>query len=94
MVDTPATSPHPDTLERVRKLVAETAGKDVRTIGDDCGLTTDLHFDSLDNVGLLFGLEDEFDIDIADEQIAPVETVSQLAAFVDAAIGQRTKRHG
>jgi acyl carrier protein len=60
--------------QRVKNLVAEQLGNEVE-ISNDSSLVDDLGADSLDAVELSMALEDEFNIELSDEEIKQITTV-------------------
>ncbi|MDC1488338.1 acyl carrier protein, partial [Gammaproteobacteria bacterium] len=54
--------------ERVRKIVCEQLGKSDEEVNNDSSFVDDLGADSLDTVELVMALEEEFDLEIADEE--------------------------
>lgn len=57
-----------DQAERVKRIIVEQLGVDDDRATDDARLVDDLDADSLDVVELVMRLEEEFNLDIADEQ--------------------------
>lgn len=67
--------------ERVKKILEEqirVTNAAPTSIGNDSNLQHDLGFDSLDTVEVAIAIEDEFDIDIPDEDLEKAKTVQQL----------------
>ena len=60
---------------RVKKTIAEHMGYEVSEITNEKGFTVDLGTDSLDEIELVMAMEDEFDIEIKDED---AEKLAQL----------------
>ena len=56
---------------------------DVSTITPDSRIIEDLGADSLDVVELLITLDDEYNIKIADEEIASIKTVGDLIKIIE-----------
>lgn len=71
-----------DIKNRVKKIVAETTGRDVREITKDMLLREDLLLDSLDEVELIVNLEKEFKIELPDTEAKEVKSVRDLIQLV------------
>jgi len=68
-----------DTIEdRVKQIIGEQLGIPVREIKNEWRLTNDLGADSMDVIDLMMGLEDEFQIEIADEEADVHHTVQSI----------------
>ena len=63
--------------QKVILFVADRTGRDPATISRSDTLS-DLHFDSLDFLDLVMGLEDEFEVSVPDQPSAEMRTVQDL----------------
>ena len=70
-------------FEKVKVILAEQFDVEEDTITMDTNLEEDLSADSLDVVDLLMSIEDEFEIEIPDEEIENIRTVSKLVSFIE-----------
>ncbi len=70
------------TAERVADLLIDHFDP-ARTIGPESRLIEDLQADSLDLVEIAMELEDEFDIDLPDNEMDTARTVAELIALVE-----------
>ena len=69
--------------ERVRKIVCEQLGKSVEEVSNDASFVDDLGADSLDTVELVMALEEEFDLEIADEEAEKISTVQEAVNYIN-----------
>ena len=68
-------------VEKVKEILARQGGRESENIGLD-DRTEDWGFDSLDDVEIIIICEEEFGIEIPDEEAAKVETVRDLIELV------------
>ena len=71
-------------LEKVIASLAEQFDVEEDKITEDTNLQDDLGADSLDVVDLLMSIEDEFEIEIPDDEIENIKTVGSLVAYIEA----------
>ena len=71
--------------DRVIDIVAEQLGVDKEKVSPDTSFVNDLGADSLDTVELVMELEEEFDINIPDEEAEKIQTVGQAIEFIEKA---------
>jgi acyl carrier protein len=70
--------------ERVKNIVAEQLGSGEDEISNESSFIDDLGADSLDTVELVMSLEDEFDIEIPDDDAENIATVQAAIDYVSA----------
>jgi acyl carrier protein len=73
-----------DIEQRVKKIVAEQLGVAEADIKNESSFVDDLGADSLDTVELVMALEDEFEMEIPDEQAEKITTVQQAIDYAKA----------
>ena len=78
-----------DIVNRVKKVVADKLGKPEAEIKLESSFVQDLGADSLDQVELVMGLEEDFDIEIPDEQSEKITTVQQAVDFAKAQLDNK-----
>ncbi|MBS0018298.1 MAG: acyl carrier protein [Arthrospira sp. SH-MAG29] len=75
-----------DTFETVKKIVAEQLEVDSAQITPEANFVNDLGADSLDTVELVMALEEEFDIEIPDEEAEKITTVQDAVSFINSKV--------
>ncbi len=70
--------------KRVKEIVAEQLGRDVNEVTDAASFIDDLGADSLDIVELVMAMEDEFGIEIPDEEAEKIKTVKDVVEYIKA----------
>lgn len=68
--------------ERIKQIIAEKLEIGMDQITDDAKFIDDLGADSLDVVELIMTLEDEFEIEISDEEAEKIVTVRNAIDFM------------
>lgn len=68
--------------ERVKQIVAEQLGVDDEQVTNEASFMDDLGADSLDTVELVMALEEEFDIEISDEDAEKIQTVQDAVDYI------------
>ncbi|MGN0488463.1 MAG: acyl carrier protein [Ruminococcus sp.] len=71
-------------FEKVQAILAEQFDVEEDKIVEDTNLQDDLGADSLDVVDLLMSIEDEFEIEIPDDEIENLKTVGALVSYIEA----------
>lgn len=72
-----------DTFERIRELLAEQLELDADSITMDSDIMEDFDADSLDVVDMIMALEDEYSIEIPDEDVETFRTVGDVVRYVE-----------
>ena len=70
------------TFEKVKKVVVDQLSVDEALVTPEASFTADLGADSLDTVELVMALEEEFDIEIPDEEAEKITTVQSAIDYV------------
>jgi len=76
--------PSPEMVERLTKIVAEQLGVDESKIVPSARFTDDLNADSLDLVEMIMSLEEEFGVEIPDEDAEKIVSVQDAITYIDA----------
>jgi len=71
-----------DILNRVKKVTVEELAVKEEEVVEAASFTEDLGADSLDVVELVMALEDEFGIDIPDEEVGNIKTVGDAVSYI------------
>jgi acyl carrier protein len=72
-----------DVAERVKKIVAEQLSVGEEQVTGEASFVDDLGADSLDTVELVMALEEEFELDIPDEEAEKIVTVQDAVNYID-----------
>jgi acyl carrier protein len=70
-------------FERVQKLIAQELNISKDKITEESHLFDDLNFDSLDSVQIVLELEQEFDIEVSDDEIDNTRTVKDILDLIE-----------
>jgi len=70
-------------FEKVQEIVAEKLGVEKSKITNEASFIDDLGADSLDTVELIMKMEEEFDIEIPDEEAEKLKTVGDVVNYLD-----------
>jgi acyl carrier protein len=68
--------------KRIKEIVAEQLGVDEAQVSNESSFMDDLGADSLDTVELVMALEEEFDIEISDENAEKIQTVQDAIDYI------------
>lgn len=70
-------------FEKIRAILSEQFDVEQDTIKNETLLVDDLGADSLDVVDLMMSIEDEFDVEIQDEDIETIKTVKDVVEYIE-----------
>jgi acyl carrier protein len=70
-------------LERVKKVVVDQLSVDAEQVTLASSFTQDLGADSLDTVELVMAFEDEFSLEIPDEEAEKIQTVQDAVSYIE-----------
>ena len=73
-------------LEKIKAIIAEVLNIDADSITEDTTFVDDLGADSLDIFQIIMGIEEEFDIEIANEDAEHIVTVSDAVEEIKNAL--------
>jgi acyl carrier protein len=73
--------------ERLRKIIAEQLGVSEEEVVPDASFIDDLNADSLEMVDLIISLEEEFGIQVSDEDAERIKTVKDAIDYLNDRLG-------
>ncbi len=69
-------------FDKIKKILAEQLDADEESMTAETRIGEDLGADSLDVVELLMSIEDEFEVEIPDEEIENLKTIGDVAEYI------------
>ena len=76
------------TFDKVKKVVVDQLDVSEDEVTPQASFVEDLGADSLDVVELIMGLEEEFDVEIPDEDAEKIATVQDAVTYIDSKQGE------
>ena len=70
-------------MEKVKKIIVDQLGIEEDTITEKSSFIDDLGADSLDIVELIMAFEEDFDIEIADEDAEKIKVVADVIHYLE-----------
>ena len=70
-------------LDKIKSIVVEQLGVDEDQVTEDASFIDDLGADSLDTVELIMAFEEEFDVEIPDEDAQKIKTVKDVIEYIE-----------
>ncbi len=71
-----------DAAAKVREIIANELGVEIEKVTDDASFVEDLGADSLDTVELVMAFEEEFSIEIPDEDAEKMQSVGDAIRYL------------
>ena len=72
-----------EVMEKVKKIIVDQLGVEEDKINEDSSFIDDLGADSLDIVELIMAFEEEFDIEISDEDAEKIKVVGDVIRYLE-----------
>ena len=73
-------------FEKVKEILCDQLDVDAKDVTMEASITEDLGADSLDIVDLVMSLEDEFDIEVPDEEVESIKTVGDIVRYIELSV--------
>lgn len=70
-------------FDKVKKIIVDQLDVEEDKVNEAASITDDLGADSLDVVDLVMSFEEEFDIEIPDDQVEKIKTVGDIVKFIE-----------
>lgn len=70
-------------FDKVKKVIVDQLDVEEDKVTEAASITDDLGADSLDVVDLVMSFEEEFDIEIPDDQVEKIKTVGDIVKFIE-----------
>ena len=77
-----STTSKEDILAKLKPIIADQLGVDEAQVTEDASFTEDLNADSLDLVELIMSLEEQFKLQISDEDAEKITTVGEAVDYI------------
>ena len=72
--------------EKVKNIIVEQLGVDMESVTPEASFIDDLGADSLDIVELVMTMEEEFDLEIPDEDAEKIKSVNDVISYIKAKV--------
>ena len=74
-------------FEKIQEIIVNNLSVEADAVKMETNLIEDLGADSLDAVEIVMAVEDQFDIEVSDEDIEKMATVGDIVEYVQAKLG-------
>lgn len=76
-------------FDKVKEIIVDQLDVEESAITPDTSLTKDLEADSLDAVEIIMAIEDEYDIEIPDEDAEKFSNIGDIVAFIEEKVAEK-----
>lgn len=76
-----------DVIEKIKSIIVDQLSVSLEEVTDEASFIDDLGADSLDIVELVMALEEEFDMEISDEDAEKIQTVKDVTGYIAQRLG-------
>ena len=76
-------------FDKVKEIIVDQLDVDESDITPDTSLTKDLEADSLDAVEIIMAIEDEYEIEIPDEDAEKFANIGDIVAFIEKKVAEK-----
>ena len=73
--------------ERVKDIIVDQLGVSADQVTSEAKFVEDLGADSLDTVELVMALEEEFDVEVPDDEAEKLQAVKDVVSFISSKVG-------
>ncbi len=80
-----------EVAQKVKSIIAEQLGVKIEEVTDTASFVDDLGADSLDTVELVMALEEEFGVEIPDEDAEKMTNVGEAVRYIEEKAAKRAK---
>lgn len=70
-------------FEKIKEIIVEQLGADEDTVNMNTHLMKDLEADSLDAVEIIMAIEDEFGLEVSDEDAEKFQTIGDIVRYIE-----------
>lgn len=70
-------------FDKVKAIISDQLGIDENTIEMDSSIVEDLGADSIDAIDLILSIQEEFDVEIPDEAVEGIKTISDIVKYIE-----------
>ena len=75
-------------FDKIRDIIVDQLDASADDVTAEASIIDDLGADSLDVVELISSVEDEFDVEIPDEEVENIKTVGDIVSYIESATSE------